>query len=32
LVDEIPRSGVGKFLKRELRTRYADLFAGESET
>ena len=24
-VDAIPRSGVGKFLKRELRERYADL-------
>jgi acyl-CoA synthetase (AMP-forming)/AMP-acid ligase II len=27
-VDAIPRSGVGKFLKRELRERYRDLFAA----
>lgn len=26
-VDAIPRTGVGKFLKRELRARYADLLA-----
>jgi fatty-acyl-CoA synthase len=24
-VDAIPRTGVGKFLKRDLRERYADL-------
>lgn len=28
-VEAIPRTGVGKFLKRELRVRYQDLFAGE---
>jgi fatty-acyl-CoA synthase len=27
-VDAIPRTGVGKFLKRELRERYADLLTG----
>ena len=27
-VDAIPRTGVGKFLKRELRTRYAGLLTG----
>ncbi|MBV9438455.1 MAG: long-chain fatty acid--CoA ligase [Candidatus Eremiobacteraeota bacterium] len=26
-LDTIPRTGVGKFLKRELRARYAELFA-----
>jgi fatty-acyl-CoA synthase len=26
-VDAIPRTGVGKFLKRELRERYNDLLA-----
>jgi acyl-CoA synthetase (AMP-forming)/AMP-acid ligase II len=28
-VDAIPRTGVGKFLKRELRATYGDLFTGE---
>ena len=28
-VEAIPRTGVGKFLKRELRTRYAGLLVGE---
>jgi len=28
-VDAIPRTGVGKFLKRDLRERYKDLFAEE---
>jgi fatty-acyl-CoA synthase len=27
-LDAIPRTGVGKFLKRELRERYADLLTG----
>ncbi|HEY6237409.1 MAG TPA: AMP-binding protein, partial [Candidatus Elarobacter sp.] len=27
-VDTIPRTGVGKFLKRDLRERYKELFAG----
>jgi acyl-CoA synthetase (AMP-forming)/AMP-acid ligase II len=29
-VEAIPRTGVGKFLKRELRDRYKDLYAGKS--
>lgn len=29
-VDAIPRTGVGKFLKRELRDRYKDLFTALS--
>ncbi len=29
-IDAIPRTGVGKFLKRELRARYEGLFAGAS--
>ncbi len=29
-LEAIPRSGVGKFLKRELRARYHDLFAAEA--
>ncbi len=28
-VEAIPRTGVGKFLKRELRERYRDLLAGD---
>jgi acyl-CoA synthetase (AMP-forming)/AMP-acid ligase II len=28
-VDAIPRTGVGKFLKRELRERYRELLTGE---
>ncbi len=28
-VDAIPRTGVGKFLKRELRDRFADLLTRE---
>jgi fatty-acyl-CoA synthase len=28
-VDAIPRTGVGKFLKRDLRTRYERLFTDE---
>jgi acyl-CoA synthetase (AMP-forming)/AMP-acid ligase II len=28
-IDAIPRTGVGKFLKRDLRARYDTLFAGE---
>jgi len=27
-LDAIPRTGVGKFLKRELRERYADLLTS----
>ncbi|MGR4065194.1 MAG: long-chain fatty acid--CoA ligase [Vulcanimicrobiaceae bacterium] len=30
VVDAIPRTGVGKFLKRELRAQYKDLFTQES--
>lgn len=31
-IDAIPRTGVGKFLKRDLRSRYGELFnEGESE-
>ncbi len=30
-VESIPRTGVGKFLKRDLRERYRDMFAGEPE-
>jgi acyl-CoA synthetase (AMP-forming)/AMP-acid ligase II len=29
-VDAIPRTGVGKFLKRELRAQYATLLTGEN--
>ncbi|MGC2129984.1 MAG: hypothetical protein WA629_07810 [Candidatus Aquilonibacter sp.] len=29
-LEGIPRTGVGKFLKRELRARYDDLFAAEA--
>jgi fatty-acyl-CoA synthase len=29
-VDAIPRTGVGKFLKRELRERYKDMLTAES--
>jgi fatty-acyl-CoA synthase len=28
-VDTIPRTGVGKFLKRDLRERYKTLFSEE---
>jgi fatty-acyl-CoA synthase len=31
-VDTIPRTGVGKFLKRDLRERYKNLFAEEATT
>ena len=27
-VDAIPRTGVGKFLKRDLREKYKDLLSG----
>lgn len=30
-VDAIPRTGVGKFLKRDLRARYEHLFAQEAQ-
>ena len=30
-VDAIPRTGVGKFLKRELRDQYEDLLLGDSQ-
>jgi acyl-CoA synthetase (AMP-forming)/AMP-acid ligase II len=28
-IEAIPRTGVGKFLKRELRARYAGLLTSE---
>ena len=30
IVDELPRNAMGKVLKAELRTRYADLFRGRA--
>jgi fatty-acyl-CoA synthase len=29
-VDAIPRTGVGKFLKRELREKYRDLLSSSA--
>jgi fatty-acyl-CoA synthase len=30
-IDAIPRTGVGKFLKRELRAQYAGLLTAEAQ-